>query len=131
MVDDDPKAVEVIATFLPVSEYTVVRAYGGAEAITLAERLRPDVVLLDLMMPEVNGFAVVEALQRNKVTARIPIIIVTAKHITAQDRSALSNGSDMVVEIVRESRPSPGPISSPGCGAPSSTRREGSRWHAS
>ncbi len=103
VVDDDPKAVEVLATFLPVSEYTVVRAYGGAEAITLAERLRPDVVLLDLMMPDINGFAVVEALQRNSVTSRIPIIIVTAKSITAQDRSELSKASEMVVEIVEKS----------------------------
>ncbi len=102
VVDDDPKAVEVLATYLPVSEYTVVRAYGGAEAITLAERLRPDVILLDLMMPDINGFAVVEALQRNRVTARIPIIIVTAKLITAQDRSQLNNASNMVVEIVEK-----------------------------
>jgi CheY-like chemotaxis protein len=103
VVDDDPKAVEVIATFLPVSEYTVVRAYGGAEAITLAERLRPDVVLLDLMMPDISGFDVVEALQRNNITARIPIIIVTAQHITEQDRTTLSTGSDMVVEIMQKS----------------------------
>jgi PAS domain S-box-containing protein len=103
VVDDDPKAVEVIATFLPVSEYTVVRAYGGAEAITLAERLRPDVVLLDLMMPDISGFDVVEALQRNNITARIPIIIVTAQHITEQDRTTLSTGSDMVVDIVQKS----------------------------
>jgi PAS domain S-box-containing protein len=103
VVDDDPKAVEVIATFLPVSEYTVVRAYGGAEAITLAGRLRPDVVLLDLMMPDISGFDVVEALQRNNITARIPIIIVTAQHITEQDRTTLSTGSDMVVEIMQKS----------------------------
>jgi PAS domain S-box-containing protein len=102
VVDDDPKAVEVIAAFLPISEYTVVRAYGGAEAITLAERLRPDVILLDLMMPDIDGFAVVEALQRDLTTAHIPIIIVTAKSITAEDRSALANRSDTVVEIVEK-----------------------------
>jgi DNA-binding response OmpR family regulator len=55
------------------------------------------------MMPDVNGFDVVEALQRNKTTVRIPIIIVTAKDITEQDRTALSTGSDMVVEIVQKS----------------------------
>ena len=102
VVDDDPKAVEVIAAFLPISEYTVVRAYGGAEAITLAGRLRPDLILLDLMMPDISGFAVVEALQRDMATASIPIVIVTAKHITELDRSALSNG-DMVIEIVEKS----------------------------
>jgi PAS domain S-box-containing protein len=102
VVDDDPKAVEVIAAFLPISEYTVVRAYGGAEAITLAGRLRPDLILLDLMMPDISGFAVVEALQRDMATANIPIVIVTAKHITELDRTALSNG-DMVIEIVEKS----------------------------
>jgi PAS domain S-box-containing protein len=102
VVDDDPKAVEVIAAFLPISEYTVVRAYGGAEAITLAGRLRPDLILLDLMMPDVSGFAVVEALQRDMATANIPIVVVTAKHITELDRTALSKG-EMVIEIVEKS----------------------------
>ncbi len=103
VVDDDPKAVERIAAFLPISEYSVVRAYGGPEAITLAQRLQPDLILLDLMMPELSGFAVVEALQRDKATAAIPIVIVTAKDVTAQDRSALRDRSDMVVEIVEKS----------------------------
>jgi PAS domain S-box-containing protein len=103
VVDNDPKAVEVIAAFLPISEYTVVRAYGGAEAIALAERLRPDLILLDLMMPDISGFAVVEALQRDPTTANIPIVIVTAKDMTTHDRSALDNGSDAVVEIVEKS----------------------------
>jgi signal transduction histidine kinase/CheY-like chemotaxis protein len=102
VVDDDPKAVEVIAAFLPISEYTVVRAFGGAEAITLAQRLRPDLILLDLMMPDISGFAVVEALQRDKTTAAIPIVIVTAKSITAEDRTALANSSDTVIEIVEK-----------------------------
>ncbi len=103
VVDNDPKAVEVIAAFLPISEYSVVRAYGGAEALLLAQRLQPDLILLDLMMPELSGFAVVEALQRDKATAAIPIIIVTAKDVTAQDRFDLRNHSDMVVEIVEKS----------------------------
>jgi PAS domain S-box-containing protein len=103
VVDDDPKAVEVIAAFLPISEYTVVRAYGGAEAIALAERLRPDLILLDLMMPDVSGFVVVEALQRDPTTANIPIVVVTAKDMTADDRSALGHGSEAVVEVVQKS----------------------------
>jgi PAS domain S-box-containing protein len=102
VVDDDPKAVEVIAAFLPISEYTVVRAYGGAEALTLAERLRPDLILLDLMMPDISGFAVVDALQRDATTAKIPIVIVTSKSITGDDRAALANSSDTVVQIVEK-----------------------------
>jgi signal transduction histidine kinase/CheY-like chemotaxis protein len=102
IVDDDPKAVEVIAAFLPAPAYAVVRAYGGGEAITLAQRLRPDLILLDLMMPEVNGFDVVEALQRNTSTASIPILVVTAKQITALDRAALSGGDGKFIHIVEK-----------------------------
>ncbi len=103
MVDDDSKAVEVIAAFLPTPAYAVVRAYGGAEAITLAQRLRPDLILLDLMMPQVNGFEVVEVLQRNPATAHIAILVVAAKTITAMDRAALSNNPDQVINIVEKS----------------------------
>ena len=102
IVDDDPKAVEVIAAFLPAPDYAVVRAYGGGEAITLAQRLRPDLILLDLMMPDVNGFDVVEALQRNTNTASIPILVVTAKQVTAQERAVLSRNPAKVIHIVEK-----------------------------
>ena len=102
VVDDDPKAVEVIAALLPVSSYAVVRAYGGAEAITLAQQLRPDLILLDLMMPEVTGFDVVEALRRNAATAAIPIMVVTAKQITPSDRAALNKNPQKVIPIVEK-----------------------------
>jgi len=106
VVDDDPKAVEVIAAFLPAPVYAIVRAYGGREAINLAQRLRPDLILLDLMMPEVSGFDVVEALQRNTDTASIPILVVTAKQITALDPAALksnpNSNPDKVIRIVEK-----------------------------
>lgn len=102
VVDDDPKAVEVIAAFLPPPAYAVVRAYGGSEAITLAQRLHPDLILLDLMMPDVNGFDVVAALQLDNATAHIPILVVTAKHITAQDRATLSGSPGQVIHIVEK-----------------------------
>ncbi|TFD76280.1 PAS domain-containing sensor histidine kinase [Cryobacterium fucosi] len=103
VVDDDPKAVEVIAALLPTSAYTVVRAYGGREAISLAQRLRPDLVLLDLIMADVSGFDVVKALQSNPDTAQIPILVVTAKQITALDRAALNGNPGRVVRTVEKS----------------------------
>ena len=88
VVDDDPKAVEVIATFLPSPAYSVARAFGGKEAIAQTRRLLPDLVLLDLMMPEVSGFDVVESLRSDTTTAGIPIVVVTAKQVTSKDRAA-------------------------------------------
>ena len=102
VVDDDPKAVEVIAAFLPSPAYAVVRAYGGAQAISLAQRLRPDLILLDLMMPEVSGFEVVEALQRHADTAHIPILVVTAKQVTALDRATLNNTPGKFMHVVEK-----------------------------
>jgi DNA-binding response OmpR family regulator/two-component sensor histidine kinase len=102
VVDDDPKAVEVIAAYLPAPAYAVVRAYGGTEAIALAQRVLPDLILLDLMMPDVSGFDVVEALQREATTARIPILIVTAKQITATERVALNADPARVIRIVEK-----------------------------
>jgi PAS domain S-box-containing protein len=103
VVDDDPKAVEVIAALLPTPAYAVVRAYGGSEAITLAQRVGPDLILLDLMMPEINGFDVVEALQRNVETARIPVLVVTAKDITETDRAVLNRDHHRGIRVVEKS----------------------------
>ncbi|MDB5884315.1 MAG: hybrid sensor histidine kinase/response regulator, partial [Polaromonas sp.] len=102
VVDDDPKAVEVIASFLPPPSYSVVRAYRGSEALILAQLLRPDLIVLDLMMPEMSGFEVVGALQRHSDTARIPVLVVTAKEITAQDRTALDSPHGAVIHIVEK-----------------------------
>ncbi len=102
VVDDDPRAVELIAAFLPTPAYAIVRAFGGGEAIVLAQRLRPDLILLDLMMPGVNGFEVVEALQRNPETAGIPILVVTAKQITADDRALLNGARSDSVHIIEK-----------------------------
>jgi CheY-like chemotaxis protein len=102
IVDDDPNAVELIATFLPAPAYAVVRAYGGSEAIALARKLHPDLILLDLMMPEVSGFDVVDALQRNLDTARIPVLVVTAKQIAPQDRAALNRQAGNLIRIVEK-----------------------------
>lgn len=102
VVDNDPKAVEVIAAFLPSPAYKVVRAYGGSEAIVLAQRLRPDLILLDLMMPEVNGFQVVKALQLDIETASIPILAITAKQISKVDRAELNSNPDKIINIVEK-----------------------------
>jgi PAS domain S-box-containing protein len=98
VVDDDPKAVELIAVHMQGLPSTVLRAYGGREAIEAALRDLPDVIVLDLMMPEVNGFDVVAALNEHQDTTRIPILVVTAKLITSEDRAKLSRSVTTTVE---------------------------------
>jgi CheY-like chemotaxis protein len=90
VIDDDASAVELLATQLKQRDYTVLRALGGREGIELAQRFKPDLITLDLEMPEVNGFDVVEALKGSAATAQIPIVVVTAKELAPGDREHLN-----------------------------------------
>ena len=96
VVDDDPKAVELIAAHLPQPAYAVLRAYGGEEAIKMAQSLQPDLLLLDLMMPGVSGFDVVAALRNDSTTSAIPVLVVTAKNLTEADMAVLGAGSKTI-----------------------------------
>lgn len=100
VVDDDPKSVELIATYLPPPAYAMVRAYSGQEAIAMAHRVQPDLILLDLMMPPVNGFDVVQALQDDPITAGIPILVVTARDVTDLDREVLNADPSQAVRVI-------------------------------
>ena len=111
--------MELIAVRIQGLASTVLRAYGGREAIDTARRELPDLIVLDLMMPEVSGFDVVEALKEQPDTARIPILVVTAKQVTAEDRAKL-NG--YVTTIMEKAGFRPRPLH--GRGPASMSRRE-------
>jgi CheY-like chemotaxis protein len=104
VIDDDRDAVELIAVRILGLASTVLRAYGGREGIAAARQELPDVIVLDLMMPEVNGFDVVEALSDQPDTARIPILVVTAKEITGEDRAKLNGYVTTIMEKTEFSR---------------------------
>jgi signal transduction histidine kinase/CheY-like chemotaxis protein/CHASE3 domain sensor protein len=98
VVDDDPKAVEIISSHLEHTKHTVLRAYGGNEATHIAKLQQPDLIVLDLMMPEINGFEVVENLKLDPRTAKIPIIIVTSKFLSPQEQQTLKGHVLAVLE---------------------------------
>ena len=100
IVDDDPAAVELISVRVLDLPGTVTRAYGGREAIDAARMERPDLILLDLMMPEVDGFDVVKALHEDPATARIPILVLTAKQISVDDRIRLNGYVSSIIDKV-------------------------------
>jgi CheY-like chemotaxis protein len=98
IVDDDPMAVELIAVRMAGLANTVLRSYGGQDAIDTVRRELPDLIVLDLMMPEVNGFDVVAALAEQPNTSHIPILIVTVKRVTAEDRAKLQGSVMAIIE---------------------------------
>lgn len=97
VVDDDPHAVEIVANHLEQARFAVSRAYGGAEAVEAARREHPALIILDLLMPETSGFEVVETLKAHPDTAVIPILVLTAKDLTADDRTALNGHVERIV----------------------------------
>jgi PAS domain S-box-containing protein len=92
VVDDDPEAVELIALRMPDVVKTVLRAHSGREAISAAQQELPDLIVLDLLMPDVSGFDVLASLKGNPRTAAIPVLVVTGKPLTAEERQALDHG---------------------------------------
>ena len=90
IVDDTEDARRLIRRILQAQgSYTIFEAADGASAIELIKRELPDVVILDLMMPEVDGFCVLDALRENPQTANIPVIVVTAKELTGEEKKRL------------------------------------------
>ena len=90
IVDDEPSALQLLRRILESQPgFQVQEANGGEPALTSIQADKPELILLDLMMPEVDGFAVLEALKSNSATVDIPVIIVTAKEITQEDRERL------------------------------------------
>jgi signal transduction histidine kinase/DNA-binding response OmpR family regulator len=88
-VDDDPATLAMIERALAPAGYDVVAASGGVEALDMAARSVPDLVICDLVMPEVDGFGVVAGLKANPLTSSVPILILTAHDLSAADKARL------------------------------------------
>jgi AraC-like DNA-binding protein len=94
VVDDDPAMLELHARMVQshVPDCVVLTAHNGRQALEVIAGHRPALVLLDLMMPELDGFAVLEAMQEGEETRRIPVIVLTARVLTAVDMARLQRG---------------------------------------
>src|SRR5438105_13901483 len=94
VVDDDPDISRFVEVNLRSVGYDVLVASDGEEALTKAEEVRPDLVLLDVMMPRVDGFEVAQRLRRNPRTANTSIIMLTAKAQSSDKVLGLTAGAD-------------------------------------
>jgi threonine synthase len=91
IVEDTAEARRLIRRILQSQgSFTILEASNGREGLDLIQRELPDLVVLDLMMPEMDGFTVIEALRANPETATIPVIVATAKELTTDEKSRLS-----------------------------------------
>ena len=98
VVDDEPANRMWLAEALEPAGFTVLPAAGGREAIEMAKAEKPDFVLLDLMMPEVTGFDVVEALRADESTREVPILVLTAANLTEEDKRMLNGRVSQILK---------------------------------
>lgn len=94
VADDDPDILDLVRFRLERSGYTVATAEDGAEAVRLACELSPALAVLDVMMPSLNGFEVTRRLRGDPATARIPVILLTAKAQDADVQEGFEAGAD-------------------------------------
>jgi two-component system, sensor histidine kinase and response regulator len=94
VVDDNPMNVEPLCDLLEAMDYRVAKALDGATALKLVEEDPPDLILLDIMMPGMNGFEVCRRLKQNPHFARIPVVFVTALSETEDKVKAIEAGGD-------------------------------------
>ncbi len=100
VVDDEPDTLDLHARIVQSqsSSNRVLKARNGLEALEIMQKERVDLVLLDLQMPEMDGFGVLEAMRENKSTREIPVIVVTGKSLTEVEMARLNQGVAVVLK---------------------------------
>ena len=98
IVDDDPQNIRLIKAMLKPFNMEVMVADGGKAGLDIALKKKPDLIILDLMMPDVDGFEVVSKLREDPDASQIPILIYTAKNITSEDRERLQGNIQTIIQ---------------------------------
>jgi CheY-like chemotaxis protein len=101
MIDDNPSDLRLTRRMLQSSEdldYQIVEATTGRGGLKAIYNYHPDLIILDLMLPDVDGFSILETLKNDPKLADIPVVVVSAKTPTPAERAALEDGIRSIVE---------------------------------
>ncbi len=99
IVEDNPNVLELLEITLRFKGYPVATAHDGEEAISIIKQEHPALVITDILMPKMDGFALAHALRKDAHTAHIPIIFISATYVTPEDKAfALSLGAVRFIE---------------------------------
>ena len=99
IIEDDPNSARLLRRILQSKgNYNILEARDGEKGLEIIQQERPDLVLLDLMMPNIDGFTVVERMKSDEHLADIPVIIVTAKELTATEKSRLTGRVEALLQ---------------------------------
>lgn len=95
VVEDEPDTAEMFAEMLRLRGYRVFKSYGSASAMRQLALDKPDVVILDIMMPDISGLEVLHYMRREPALAKIPVIIVSAKSLLSDIKVGMDAGADL------------------------------------
>ena len=98
LVEDDPASRDLTASILQREKWAVFSAENGRDALQKMDEARPDLILLDLMMPEMDGFTFAEKLRENPAWRAVPVIVLTAKDLTTDDRKRLNGYVEKILQ---------------------------------
>jgi signal transduction histidine kinase/CheY-like chemotaxis protein len=104
LIDDDASVHELLEEALTSLGYAIENAYSGEDGLRAAATASPDVIILDLMMPGMSGFEVADSLKGNPATANIPILVLTSKDLTNDDRRELQSKVTTCVQKGKSAR---------------------------
>jgi len=94
VVDDEPDIVKLIKISLEMANYEVIEAFSGVEALEKTKNIVPDLYLLDIMMPDMNGYEVCQKLKADDRTKAVPVVMLTAKGQKGDAEQGLKVGAD-------------------------------------
>jgi DNA-binding response OmpR family regulator len=98
VIDDEPEITEIIATFLTEAGYQVETENSGMTGLEKAKEFKPDLILLDIMMPFMDGYEVCEELKKISHTKKTPVVFLTAKDSRSDEGRSFRSGGDMFIK---------------------------------
>jgi len=101
IIDDDPDVLETMAAVLETRDYQVLTALSGLEGINKASEEKPDLIIMDLLMPEVDGFVICKMIKENKEIKNIPVILLTGTGMVGDlEKGFAAGASDFMIKPV-------------------------------
>ena len=98
LIKDNEQNIYLMRFLLEKNGFTVVEARNGFEGVELAQKIKPNLILLDIQLPQMDGYAVARALKQNEDVCRIPIVAVTSYAMVGDREKALKAGADGYIE---------------------------------
>lgn len=95
VIEDEPDAAEMFGEMMRVNGFRVVKSYASGPAISIIEQENADIVILDVMMPDISGIEVLKSMRSNPRLSKIPVIVVSAKSMPSDIKTGLEAGASV------------------------------------